>query len=119
MWASWVGVGPQAGRDPARSCPQPRWAIEATASRGPLAPSPRGRVGGSQQGRGEEQDSQGGRLARVQGSSVPPFPHGSLQDGPQHPSCDPQWLQFCRAPGGPQGHCSEEGVSHDPQRDSQ
>lgn len=24
VWASWVSVGPQAGRDQARSCPQPR-----------------------------------------------------------------------------------------------
>ena len=112
VWASWVGVGPQAGRDPTRSCPQPRWATEATASIGPPAPSPRGRVGGSRRGCGEEQESQGGRLARVQGNSVPLSPHGSPQGGPQHPSCDPRWLRFCRAPGDPQSHRSEEGVSH-------
>ena len=102
------GCGPQAGRDPACSCPQPRWATEASASRGPSAPGPRDHVGGSGQD-GEEQESQGWWPARVLGNSVPPSLQGSPQGGPRHPSCDWRWLWFCRAPGCPQDHCSEGG----------
>lgn len=96
VWASRVGAGPQAGRDPARSCPQPGWATEASASRGPPAPGPGAtwRVGAARGRAGKP-----GLVARPgAGERVPPSLHGSPQGGPRHPSCDRPWLWFCRAP---------------------
>lgn len=70
VWASRVGVGPQAGRDPARPCPQPRWATQASASRGLPAPGSRDHVGGSGQD-GRSRKARAGGPPRCWGTACP------------------------------------------------